>query len=110
MNRGQIYYINSRKGVDGSEQQQNRPAVIVSNDTNNLFSGTVEVVYLTTKPKRNLPTHVSISSSPKPSTALCEQVTTVSVNRVHNLLGECTPEEMNAIDRAMIISLGIEVS
>ena len=110
MKRGEIYYINPYKNVEGSEQRPNRPAVIVSNDTNNLFSETVEIVYLTTKPKRNLPTHVRISSSPKPSTALCEQVTTVSVNRLQHLRGECTPEEMNAIDRAMMVSLGIEVS
>lgn len=109
MKRGEIYYINSYRKVEGSEQQANRPAIIVSNDMNNQFSATVEVVYLTTKPKSSLPTHVSISSSPRPSTALCEQVTTISVNRLQNLLGECSPEEMNAIDRAMMISLGIEV-
>ena len=37
-----------------------RPAVIVSNDKNNAKSNTVEVVYMTTKPKTDLPTHVYI--------------------------------------------------
>lgn len=109
MKRGEIYYINSYNKVDGSEQQANRPAVIVSNNMNNAHSTTVEIVYLTTQPKRNLPTHVSISSTPKPSTALCEQVTTVSVNRLQNLLGECSREELMEINEAMMISLGIEV-
>ena len=109
MKRGEIYYINSYKAATGSEQSSNRPAIIVSNDINNRHSTTVEVVYLTTKPKKFLPTHVSISSATLPSTALCEQVTTVSTTRLQKLLGECSPEEMEAVNKAMMISLGIEV-
>lgn len=49
--RGEIYYI-SRGGYNtGSEQQADRPGVIVSNDKNNKNSQTLEVVYLTTQPK-----------------------------------------------------------
>ena len=42
--RGEIYYI-SRGGYNtGSEQQADRPGVIVSNDKNNKNSQTLEVV------------------------------------------------------------------
>lgn len=55
--RGEIYYI-SRGGYNtGSEQQADRPGVIVSNNKNNKNSQTLEVVYLTTQPKNELPTH-----------------------------------------------------
>lgn len=62
MKRGEIYYINRTDATlqSGSEQYTGRPAIIVSNDKNNEFSTTAEVVYLTTQPKRNLPTHVDI--------------------------------------------------
>ena len=51
--RGQIYHINidaNHKPV-GSEMWPDRPAIIVSNDINNQYSNTVEVVYLPTKLK-----------------------------------------------------------
>lgn len=51
MKRGQIYYVRSNYREEGSEQRGGRPAVIVSNDKNNAKSNTVEVVYMTTKPK-----------------------------------------------------------
>lgn len=78
--RGDIWYIESGYSV-GSEQRAGRPAIVVSNNRNNQYSGTVEVVYLTTQPKRDLPTHVTISSLSRESTALCEQITSVSTER-----------------------------
>ena len=74
MKRGQIYYIESNHQEIGSEQRAGRPAVIVSNNKNNENSTTVEVVYMTTQPKNDLPTHVFIRSSLRPSTVLCEQI------------------------------------
>lgn len=82
MKRGEIYYIESTYRETGSEQRGGRPAVIVSNDKNNENSEVVEVVYMTTKPKNDLPTHVFIRSALSPSTVLCEQVNSVSVKRI----------------------------
>ena len=90
MKRGQIYYIRSNYKEEGCEQRGNRPAVIVSNDKNNENSTTVEVVYMTTQPKTELPTHVHIESSLRPSTLLCEQIFTVSNERVGEWIGELT--------------------
>lgn len=105
--RGEIYYIESIYNEQGSEQRAGRPAIIVSNNKNNDLSGTVEVVYLTTKPKKDLPTHVTIHSAPRESTALCEQIATVSVERIGSYYSECTEAEMDAMDVAMMISLGM---
>ena len=73
--RGEMFYI-SRGGVSysGSEQYSDRPAVVVSNDKNNENSNVVEVVYMTTQPKTDLQTHVTVRSTGRPSTVLCEQV------------------------------------
>ena len=81
-------------------------AIIVSNDKGNQSSSTVEVVYLTTQPKHDLPTHVVIRATGKESIALCEQVTTVSLERVGDFCGECTKTEMQHIDIALMVSLG----
>ena len=88
--RGEIYYIYDGNNAHGCEQQGGRPGIVVSNNINNRHSTTVEVVYCTTRQKRELPTHVMISSLRRPSTALCEQVTTVSVSRLGRYVGRCT--------------------
>ena len=111
MKRGEIYYIERyRNEESGSEQHAGRPAIIVSNDKNNEFSETVEVVYLTTQPKNDLPTHVEIRSTARASVALCEQVTTVSVSRVGEYVGTCTSIEMRMLETAIAISLSLDLS
>lgn len=106
--RGQIYYVYPR-GYDytGSEQGGGRPAIIVSNDVGNEFSRVVEVVFLTTREKKPLPTHVKICSARCPSTALCEQIETVDKERIGNYINEVTQAELKGIEKAILISLDI---
>lgn len=106
--RGEIFYIERAGDSYGSEQQAGRPAIVVSNDKNNEYSSTLEVVYLTTQPKTELPTHIDIRSTKKNSIALCEQVHTVSVQRVGDFVGNCSEYELQMIDAALLISLGID--
>ena len=104
--RGDIYYI-ERFQTTGSEQYPGRPAVIVSNNENNRHSATVEVVYLTTQPKENLPTHARVNSCVRDSIAICEQITTVALERVGDYKGHVTDYEMAEIEAAMLASLDL---
>ncbi|MEG1563818.1 MAG: type II toxin-antitoxin system PemK/MazF family toxin [Bacteroides sp.] len=81
---------------------------MVSNQKNNDNSATVEVVYLTTQPKHDLPTHVIISSLSRESIAICEQITTVAIERMGNYRGQVTGAEMSGLEIAMAISLGMQ--
>ena len=105
--RGEIYYIHLEPVV-GSEQKAGRPAIIISNDINNRYSPVVEVVYLTTQPKNDLPTHVTIRQTKMDSVALCEQIDTVSKLRIGNYCGKCSEEEMNMINIALLVSVGVD--
>ena len=105
--RGEIYYIYPSGSEHESEQVAGRPAIIVSNNKGNGFSPVVEVVFLTTKEKTPLPTHVEILSCKRPSIALCEQIDTISKSRIGKYNGKCTDEEMHKIDKAICISVGI---
>ena len=100
----------SRGGAsyNGSEQHADRPAVVVSNNKNNENSNVVEVVYMTTQPKTDLPTHVTIRSTGRISTVLCEQVYSVSTERIGTYIGEATDKEMENIDIALMISLQLD--
>ena len=105
--KGDIFYVQKSGRVTGSEQNSDRPAVVVSNDIGNEHSGIVEVVYLTSQPKKDLPTHAKVLCS-IPSTALCEQIHTVSKERLGAYIRSCTEKEMNDIDAKLKISLGLE--
>lgn len=84
-----------------------RPAVIVSCNELAETSPTVQLCYMTTRPKKDLPTHFITEGGLKPSTVICEQVSTVSIDRVGELIGECSPEEMRLLDQCLHKSLGL---
>ena len=81
---------------------------MVSNNKNNENSNVVEVVYMTTQPKTDLPTHVTVRSTGRISTVLCEQVYSVSTERIGTYIGEATDKEMENIDIALMISLQLD--
>lgn len=67
------------------------------------------MVYLTTREKASLPTHVRINSAERTSLALCEQIVTVCKSRLERRIGSVTAEEMQNIDKALKRSLGIHI-
>lgn len=106
--RGDIFYVVKSPHQCGAEQEAGRPAIIVSNNRCNMTSDIIQVVFLTTKDKKPLPTHVTIHSTGIKSTALCEQVQTVSKMRVTEFCGTCNEAEMSDINSALLISLALE--
>lgn len=107
INRGEIYWYRNESGVEGSEQGNNRPCIIVSNDKANTYGPTVTIVPITTAEKKPLPTHVQIDSAFAPSIAVCEQVKTISKNRLSQYIGECNTTEMQGIEKALRIQLAL---
>ena len=79
---------------DGSVQNGYRPVFIISNDKNNTYSPTLNIISITSKMnKRNLPIHVELRTYKRyglkePSTMLIEQITTVSVNDLDKCIGK----------------------
>lgn len=106
--RGDVYYINNNRGQRGNEIRKDRPAVVVSADFLNKHSSDVVVVFLTSQPKKDMSTHVTIRTTGRVSEALCEQPTTVSVERLNNRIGSVTDREMQQIDIALQIALKLD--
>lgn len=104
--RGEIYYIHETE-VSGNEQAGGRPGIIISNDVGNEHSPVVIVVYLTTREKKPLPTHVKINTAEKSSTALCEQIETIYKGRIGKYIGQITDTEQKNLDKALAVSIGI---
>ena len=106
--RGDIYYVRGCLDAVGSEQKGYRPAIVISNNVGNKHSKIKQVVYITTKNKNEIPTHVVINSAKYTSIAICEQIFSVSDERIEKYVGHCTEEEMEKIDKALMISIGLD--
>lgn len=107
MKRGEIWYINRGEQAEtGEEMRAGRPGIVIATPCGGRL---VTVIYLTTNPRYDLPSHVSISSSSRPCVALCEQITTVDASRVGMYVGTCSDREMKMIDLALLVALGIDI-
>ncbi|MDQ3521153.1 MAG: type II toxin-antitoxin system PemK/MazF family toxin [Gemmatimonadota bacterium] len=83
--------------VRGREQAGRRPVVIISQDVFNQRSGTVIAIALTSQPQRaGFPLTLELSSAelPKKSWAKISQVRTLAVERIGDLIGSASPEEL----------------
>jgi len=105
--RGQIYWVNLGKG-DESVQQGLRPCIVVSNNVGNYFGGTVIVAPLTSRVKP-LRVHPEIKGvRGKDSIVLTEQLRTVNKNSLGDFVREATEVEIEDLNTAIRIELGLE--
>lgn len=109
VHRGDVFFFNKDNDIVGSEQNGGRPGIVVSNDVGNWFSGIITVVYTTTQDKPSLPTHTKLNSLYKESIALCEQIHTLSKQRIVNKICKVTDDELEQIDNSLITSLGLPI-
>ena len=110
--RGDVFWVDfPNSEVMGSEQAGLRPVVVISNDTGNHFSPNVIVALLTTKMRKGrIPTHVELSVKdglPKDSIVLCEQLRTISKERLGEKICNLRANKMEEVDVAIKVSLGL---
>ena len=111
--RGDIFYADLRP-VIGSEQGGVRPVLIIQNDIGNKASPTVIVAAITSRKKKlRMPTHVPIKLEegrlPKNSKVMLEQIRTIDKSRLSNYVGRIDKQSANAVERASLESLGIDI-
>ena len=111
--RGDIYYADLSPVV-GSEQDGVRPVLCIQNDTGNKVSPTIIIAAITSRQKKlKMPTHVRIKLEeghlPKNSMAMLEQIRTIDKERLKNHVGKIDKQSAEAIERASLESLGIDV-
>ena len=108
IHRGDVFWVDNWKDGLGSEIRKSRPAVVVSNEKNNLFSPNIEICYLTTAEKKKpLPTHVEITMKGVKNTVLCENIYTVSKERLGSYISTLEQHEMQLVDSALLVSIGL---
>lgn len=102
--RGEVRFV-SLDPVVGSETGKTRPAVVIQNDLANASSPTVTVLPITSRAARVYPFQVRLSAGEggleRAGKVLCEQVRTVSRERIGRRVGELSPDRLREIRLAL---------
>jgi mRNA interferase MazF len=111
--RGDIVRVRLDPG-EGREIRKTRPAVIFSNNAACRYDSVVQVVPITALPDRALrPYEARVATKPsgltKPSRAVANQIRTVAKHRIVKRLGRLSPPELEEVDRAVSIQLGLQL-
>jgi mRNA interferase MazF len=108
--RGSLYYADLNP-VIGSEQGGVRPVVVIQNDVGNRHSPTVIIAAITSKAiKTTLPTHHVLDATgglERDSVVLLEQIRTVDKRRLGDYVGVLGQRDMQGVDRALAVSVGL---
>lgn len=113
--RGDLFYAALDETYVGSEQTGVRPVVILQNNIGNEYSPTVIVAPITSKvnSKSIIPTHVYIKGYTnrlkQNSLILTEQIRAIDKQRLRYYIGALDIGELRKVDKALIISLGIDL-
>lgn len=110
---GEIWMCNLIE-KEGSIQNGYRPVLVVSNDKNNTYSPTINIIPITTKMnKRKLPVHVELWNYQRygltaPSTLMVEQTTTVALSSFDKCVGKIADKNvLGDISRAMRVQFPV---
>ncbi len=110
--RGEVWLVALDPTV-GAEIKKTRPAVVISNDTNNQYAQTVTILPVSDIGEKVYPFEARLSSKTaglmKESKVRTQQIRTVDKGRLVKFLGKVTPSEMNIIVQSLLIHLGIEI-
>ena len=99
----------------GSEQGGIRPVLVLQNNTGNFYCPTLIVAPLTARrsKKPNQPTHdhlKGVRGMDSPSVVLLEQIKTIDKRRIRSYIGKLSREQMDGVNEAIEISLGLYIS
>ena len=106
MRRVEVGRVNFDPSV-GGEIKKSRPAVIISNDAANAFLNRLQVVPLTSNIDRVYPSEALVSLNGRSGKALADQLTTVSKQRLGERIGILSLEDMDKVERAIRVQLGL---
>lgn len=110
LHRGEIWLVELGNGIGSEQNGRQRPVLVVQNDIGNFHSPTVTIIPLTSQLKKCLPTHVTLQKTNcllYTSTALIEQIATISKERFIKFIGVIDKSEMFAVENALLIQIGI---
>ena len=108
MKRGEVWWISFDSSAGGEIRKQ-RPAVIISNNSSNKHLNRLQIVPLTTNVDRLYPSEAYVMVKRKKHKAMADQLTTVSKARLSNRIGALSKKDMESVEGAVKIQLGLMI-
>jgi mRNA interferase MazF len=109
--RGEIWLVDFDPTV-GAEIQKTRPALIIQNDIGNRASPVTIVAAITTTIKRPYPFQVLLPAGESglnfDSVVTLNHIRSIDRSRLRRRIGLLPAETMKQVDRAILVSLGID--
>lgn len=91
----------------GGEIQKTRPAIILSNDAANAALNRVQVVPITSQTARLYPAQAYVTLNGERRKAMADRIATASKLRLRSRLGCLAGDDMEAVERAVRLQLGL---
>jgi mRNA interferase MazF len=107
--RGEVWWVQFDPSV-GSEIKKTRPAVIVSNDAANRNLSRVVVVPLSSNTGRQYPGEALVVVAGQSSKAMADQIMAADMARLTDRLGTLNKADMQAVEDAIRLHLGMAQS
>ena len=104
--RGDVYWVALDPTI-GTEIKKTRPAVVVSNDSCNTHGRRVVVLPITSNVDSLYPGEALTRIKGQPGRAVGDQIRSLDKIRLQSRIGSLTPEEMAAVDEALLVTLGL---
>ena len=107
MRRGEAWWVNFDPSV-GDEIRKERPAVILSSDDSNMILNRIQVVPMTTNVSRLYPGEAYMTVNGIRHKCMADQLRTVSKLRVSNQFGRLSGADLQRVEQAVKVQLGLE--
>jgi len=107
--RGEVYWVDFEPSL-GGEVKKIRPAIVMSNNAANTHLNRVQVVPITSNTDRLYPGEALVNLNGEKRKAMADQLTTASKQRFGRKIGALSKEDMNRVEVAVLLQLGIDCS
>lgn len=104
--RGDVYWV-ALDPTMGTEVRKTRPAVVVSNDSANVFGMRVVVLPVTSNISSLFPGEAVVTVGGKPGRVLGDQIRSVDKRRLRGRMGSLSRDDLRAVEGALRITLDL---
>ena len=109
IDRGDVYWVNFEPSL-GGEIRKTRPAIVLSNNAANAYLNRVQVIPITSNTDRLYPGEAYVRLNTEKRKAMADQLTTVSKQRLGTKIGILSENDLDKLEDAVLLQLGIDRS
>jgi len=106
--RGEVWWVSFDPSL-GGEIRKTRPALVLSNDAANAALNRVIVVPITSQVAKVYPGEAMVTLNGESRKAMADQIMAADKARLKDRIGTVSKSDMSAIEKAILIHLGMPI-